>query len=223
MIDINLIEKIIDKYPQVVNKPLNPFSVDNPDLLVYNGRVLVGVYFPTKAEIKNPDDLLRRLYASKLALIGQMRTLLVLDIHNEAMKLYDNRVVNKAFDYVYGFENEQDFFNLMDDNIIQRTAINKGIRATNINRFWATMNYVDSLNKTQRPSPPIEFEYNSFYGEVGSWSNPNNPKRVKTSFLVGDTLMSFKRKTKQSFKSDFDSLMTFIMMCNCSVNPVIAV
>lgn len=218
MIDSNLVGRIIDKFPHVVYRQQNPFSVDNPDLLVFNGRVLIGVYYPTKAEANNSDDLLRRLYASKLALMGQMRTVLVLDIHNEAMKLVENRVVNNAFDFVYCFESEQDFFNLMDDNLNQRTAINKGLKTNNMNRFWATMNYVDRLNKTKRPSLPKEFEYNSFYGEVGSWSDPNNPKRVKTTFLAGDTLVSFKRKTKQPFKSDFDSLMTFVMMFNYTLD-----
>lgn len=57
--------------------PSNPLTVDNPDLLVFNGRVLIGVYFPTKAETNNPDSLLRRLYVSKLAMAAQMRTILV--------------------------------------------------------------------------------------------------------------------------------------------------
>ena len=58
-------EQVYNHFQKVVISPLNPLTVDNPDLLVFNSRVLLGVYFPTKAEMNNPDSLLRRLYVSK--------------------------------------------------------------------------------------------------------------------------------------------------------------
>lgn len=218
IVDKAISKLVYDRFQKVVISPLNPLTVDNPDLLVFNGKVLIGVYFPSKAEANNTDNLLRRLYVSKLAMMAQMRTLLVLDDNLKETSLRNINAVVSAFDSVYMLENTNDLMRYMDDNLSQRTPIHKSIRTANMNRFWATMNYVERLNKTERPTVPDDFRYNTFYGEVNSWSRPEMTKRVKTALLHGETLVSFKRKTKQTFKSDYDSLMTFVMMFNYALD-----
>lgn len=131
--------------------------------------------------------------------------------------LGNNFAVVNSFDIVFVLENADDFIRYMNDDINQRRGIHKSVRAANINRFWATMCYVKRLHRTEKPAVPKEFQYNSFYEEVRSWSPPPK-KRVKSSFLAGETLVSFKRKSKQAFKSDFDSLMKFMMMFNYSLD-----
>jgi hypothetical protein len=218
MIEDKLVfEHIYDHFPKVVISPLNPLTVDNPNLLVFNGRALLGIYFPTKAELKKPDDLLRRLFVSKLAMAAQIRTVLVLEGNKENVVLGNTFAVANAFDSVYILENVDDFIKYMNDDIRQRTPIHKSIRIANINRFWATLSYVERLHRTEKPTIPKEFQYNSFYGEVRSWCNPEL-KRVKSAFLAGETLVTFKRKSKQTFRSDFDSLMTFLMMFNYALD-----
>ena len=212
-----ILGQIYNHFQKVVINPSNPLTVDNPNLLVFNGRALMGVYVPTKAELNNPDDLLRRLFVSKLAMVAQMRTILVLEANKENIGLGNIFAVANAFDSVYILENVDDFVRYMNDDINQRTPIHKSVRTANINRFWATMSYVERHHKTEKPVVPKEFQYNSFYGEVRSWSNPE-PKRVKSAFLAGETLVSFKRKSKQAFRSDFDSLMTFVMMFNYALD-----
>ena len=217
IVDKFIAEQVYDHFQKVVIGPSNPLTVDNPDLLVFNGRVLIGVYFPTKAETNNPDSLLRRLYVSKLAMAAQMRTILVLRMDKGIEVLGNNFAVVNSFDNVFVLENADDFIRYMNDDINQRTPIHKSVRAANINRFWVTMSYVERLHRTEKPAVPKEFQYNSFYEEVRSWSKPA-PKRVKSAFLAGETLVSFKSKSKQSFRSDFDSLMTFVMMFNYSLD-----
>ena len=45
---------LLDAFRQSVIDPINPFTVDNPDVLVYNGRSLTGLYIPLKKEQDNP-------------------------------------------------------------------------------------------------------------------------------------------------------------------------
>ena len=64
----NLYINILEAFNQSVIEPNNPFTVDNPDALVYNGRTLTGLYIPLKKELSNPDFLLRRLFLSRLSM-----------------------------------------------------------------------------------------------------------------------------------------------------------
>ena len=82
---------------------------------------------------------------------------------------------------------------MLADNFAQRTAINNCLRNNAINRFWVTMSFVSDLNKKQLPNPPDEYRYNAFNEQVGNWSDPDKPKVVKSAFLDGETLVSFKR------------------------------
>ena len=74
----NLFRTIAENYQQSVIEPINPFTVDNPDALVYNGRSLTGLYIPLKKELDNPDLLLRRLSLSRLSMSKAVSTLLIL-------------------------------------------------------------------------------------------------------------------------------------------------
>ena len=88
---------LLDAFRQSVIDPINPFTVDNPDVLVYNGRSLTGLYIPLKKEQDNPDLLLRRLFLSRLSMSKAVNTLLILA--EESMHSFDNMPeVKAAFD-----------------------------------------------------------------------------------------------------------------------------
>ena len=101
-----IIEKIGQVFPQSIVNPINPFTVDNPDVLVFNGRTLKGLFFPLAKELNNPDLLLRRLFLSRLSFCKTVSNVLVLS--NESVSLTNNIEVVNAFDRVYEFEDCQD-------------------------------------------------------------------------------------------------------------------
>ena len=101
----NLIfKKIEERYNQSIITPVNPFTVDNPDALVYNGHTLMGLFIPLAKELKNPDMLLRRLYLSRLSLCKTVSHVLFLS-GEEELKLTNNIQINAAFDAVLVNEN----------------------------------------------------------------------------------------------------------------------
>ena len=95
----NYFRNIEDRYNQSIIAPENPFTVDNPDALVYNGHSLLGLYLPLAKELKNPDMLLRRLYLSRLSLSKTVSHVLFLP-GEEEFKIANNEQINAAFDAV---------------------------------------------------------------------------------------------------------------------------
>lgn len=57
---------IYDSCERAIISPENPFTLDNPDLIVANGNRLFSIFLPTFRECENHDHLLRRVYMSML-------------------------------------------------------------------------------------------------------------------------------------------------------------
>ncbi len=206
---------LLDAFRQSVIDPINPFTVDNPDVLVYNGRSLTGLYIPLKKEQDNPDLLLRRLFLSRLSMSKAVNTLLILA--EESMHSFDNMPeVKAAFDKVYFYENERDLLNFLRDDIQQRTPIKSTIRRQRMRRFWGTIDFIEKHGIVLQDGyerMPAREEL-----RVNSWSNPNKERHSRIAEYIHPYLVTSKNKTKQTFKEGYEDLMTVTTMFNYSMS-----
>lgn len=205
---------ILGTFNQSILEPLNPFTVDNPDALVYNGRTLTGLYIPLKKELAKPDLLLRRLFMSRLSISKTVSTILVLA--DESIHAFDNMPeVMGAFDAVYIYENDQDLLSYLRDDIRQRTPINPIIRRQRMRRFWGTVDFIEQHGILQYV---YEGQDERLGLRVRSWSNPNKDKLSKATDYTHPYLVASKKRTKQSFKDSYEDLMTVTTMFNYSMS-----
>ena len=89
---------LLDVFNQSIVDPVNPFTLDNPDVLVFNGRTLIGLYIPLKKEQANPDLLLRRLFLSRLSMSKVVSTVLILDEATSSIDTHTERIVQEGMD-----------------------------------------------------------------------------------------------------------------------------
>lgn len=209
-----IIENIGQAFPQSIVNPVNPFTVDNPDVLVFNGRTLKGLFFPLAKELNNPDLLLRRLFLSRLSFCKTVSNVLILQ-KDESMRLTNNIEVVNAFDRVFVFEDSHDLFSFLRDDIGQRHELNPQLRRVRMRRFWGALDFIEK-NGIEQGIYSGSYRHNSF--NVRSWSNPDKEKRSKSTNYNHPILIASKDKTKQSFKESYEELMTLTTMFNYSLS-----
>ena len=73
----NKIAPILSYAQKAVIRPSNIYTIDNPDVLLITSANLFGLFIPTKNEMQNVDLLVRRIMVSRLAYVGNMKTLLL--------------------------------------------------------------------------------------------------------------------------------------------------
>lgn len=210
----NYFRNIEDRYNQSIIAPENPFTVDNPDALVYNGHSLLGLYLPLAKELKNPDMLLRRLYLSRLSLSKTVSHVLFLP-GEEEFKIANNEQINAAFDAVLVNENIEGLLRFLGDNIRAKHYIDPRLRKERIRRFWGTMDFLDKngFANVEYGEPWNLMEY-----EVQSWSNPDRGHFSRNAGYSHPVLMARKRATKESFLGGYEGLMTYTTMFNYSLH-----
>lgn len=209
---ISFVNTIMGVYKETVISPSNPFTIDNPDLLIFNGHQLLGLFFPLKKETNNPDLLLRRLYLSRLTLYSDMRCLLMI---NEDNRELGNKVkVIKSFDASYIYDGDKDLIHFLRQEFPLRYYIRARDKRYRLTRFWGVMEYL-------RTHSLINEKYQKLDGDkcfqIESWSQPNkiiNPRSI--SFIYPDIVTS-KDANKYSFKENYESLITYTMMYDYSL------
>ena len=209
-----LYDKIENEYSQSVVNPANPFTIDNPDLLVFNGHILIALFIPLMKELRNPDLLLRRLYMSRLSLCKGVSSVLVIQNEN-GMKILNMGEVGAAFDAIYVYENDRDLINFLRDNIRQRNELRPSLRRQRMRRFWGTMEFIEKNgivnNEYSGRITMREFR-------VPSWSCPNKKKYSRNVDYIHPYLLTAKNKTKQSFKDGYEDLITLTTMFNYTLS-----
>lgn len=205
---------LINTFNQSILEPLNPFTVDNSDALVFNGRTLTGLFIPLKKERANPDMLLRRLFLSRLSTSKAVSTVLLLA--EDSIHAFDNMPeVEAAFDAVHIYENERDLMSYLRDDIHQRTPIRPSIRRQRMRRFWGTIDFIEKNGVLQNV---FEVTNEREVLKVKSWSNPNKDRLSKATDYSHPYLVTSKKRTKQSFKEGYEDLMTVTTMFNYSMS-----
>jgi len=214
MIRNNVFKNIEDRYNQSIIAPENPFTVDNPDALVYNGHTLMGLFIPLAKELKNPDMLLRRLYLSRLSLCKTVSHVLFLS-GEEELVLANNEQINAAFDAVLVNENMDGLLRFLSDNIRAKHFIDPRLKKDRMRRFWGTIDFISKYGLA-----------NAEYGEMGdlaeyevqSWSNPDRGRYSRNAGYNHPILMAKKRATKEAFIGGYEGLMTYTTMFNYTLH-----
>lgn len=209
-----VLTNILDRYNQSIISPVNPFTVDNPDALVFNGHSLTGLFIPWVKEQNNPDLLLRRLYISRLTLSKTVSNVLLL-IGEEAIKLANNNQINAAFDEVFICEGIQDLLLFLSDNIHVRNFIDPRLKRERMRRFWGTIDFIEK-NGIERNEYGENLHGMDF--EVQRWSAPDKVRQSRNANFEYPYLTATKRFTKQSFLEGYESLMTYTTMFNYSLS-----
>lgn len=71
--------QVFDAFARCLIRPENPFTLDNPDLLVNENNTMYALYIPTYDERNNYDQLLRRLFLSQLCYSQKFISILLLN------------------------------------------------------------------------------------------------------------------------------------------------
>lgn len=211
----NIYKNLHNRYPQSVIAPENPFTIDNPDALIFNGRVLIGLFIPKVKEVNNPDLLLRRLYISRLSLCYTLCSILLLS-GEEAVKLSNNPQISTAFDAVKIYEDTGDLLHFLQDNFKPIHFIQPRLRRERLRRFWGIMSYIEKVGIEKS-------DYDELLGgrkeyHVQSWSNPEKTYYSRNASFIFPYLMASRSETKQSFRDGYDRLMTYTTMFNYSLD-----
>lgn len=206
---------IQDKYPQSVIAPENPFTIDTPDALVYNGHVLIGLFIPKVKEVNNTDLLLRRLYISRLSLCYTLCSILLLS-GEETVKLSNNPQISRAFDAVKIYEDTGDLLHFLQDNFKPIHFIQPRLRRERLRRFWGIMSYIEKVGIEKSDYDELLEGRKEYH--VQSWSNPEKTHISRNASFFYPYMVASKSETKQSFKDGYDSLMTYTTMFNYSLD-----
>lgn len=210
---VGFFKNLFDRYPQSVIAPENPFTIDNSDVLVYNGHALIGLFIPKVKEIRNPDMLLRRLYNSRLSLCYTLCNILILS-GEDAVKLSNNPQISTAFDAVKIYEDTEDLLHFLEDNFKPIHFIQPRLRRERLRRFWGIMSYIEKVGIEKGGYD--EFEGRNEY-QVQSWSNPEKTHISRIASFSFPYMVASRPRIKQGFRDGYDSLMTYTMMFNYSL------
>lgn len=210
----SLFHNIADRYKYSVIMPANTFTVDNPDVLIYNDHVLVGLYIPIVKEVNKPDLLLRRLFLSRLAMCNSLCSILLLT-EKDSIGLLVNEQVLASFDYIHVFDGIQDLLSFLAEDMRPSHFIDKRLRNSVLNRFWGILDFYERTEV-------FKDEYSSLRGQKGlcvnSWSSPGNKRISKKTYYEDYCIVTSKGITKQSFKEGYEEIMTFATMFSFSLS-----
>lgn len=190
--------------------PENPFTLDNPDMIVANGSKLFAVYLQTYKEGENIDHLLRRLYLSQLSYGYKLIPILVLT--KEIPANVDFKILENSFYHISDNENDVARYIAVESPVVKRMKDFSKIQ---------TMQYVNYRNR-------LELSVKSYSGigreaafdkrnlgrkvETISWSTQNLRTNNNYCQTQGGFVGMAQKKPGSNFKTSLDSLMTMAFM-----------
>lgn len=197
-----------DGFKKVVIHPVNPFTIDNPDILVLTNYDLIAIFYPKKSEIANPDLLLKRLYMSRLTLYSESKTVLILG-EDKVHSIGNFPIMNIAFDLIIYNSDRNDVRSRLSCKIRQKNYIEPKIRSARLNIYWGLCDFYE--RHAQKSEGYVPFQ--DFPGlKIKSWSNPNKMIEARSITSDGDIFLASKKGMKPEFRKDFDKILTYTAM-----------
>lgn len=205
----NVLHHICDSCERALISPENPFTMDNPDMIVANGNNLFAIFIPTFSECENPDHLLRRVYMSMLG-YGQKMTpvLLIAEPKHRIIEIQNNPVFLDIFRLI----------SLNRENVVRFVKKeSQGVRKwKNFSEIqsWHYEGYRNRLRLSEKAYKEIRSAYATegiYLGDkvvAQSWST-GLPRQSKNYRHTQGGLMAITdKKKKAGFKTSFEQLMT---------------
>lgn len=206
----DIIKELLNLSYKSVIHPMNMLTIDNPDLLMLTERGLYGFFFPMQKELEHPDYLLRRVMASRLSYIGNLKTILFTE---DEIQNIDNSILDQVFHHITYNDSIDDIAKLLRDKQFETKTreISKITKKATLDKFHKCMGVSEKMQTISKQYSRFILE-KSHQNQVYSWACPNKKKNINDVYYDEDILLAFKGKTKSAFKESFENLITYIFM-----------
>lgn len=201
--------QVFDAFAKCLIRPENPFTLDNPDLLVNENNRMYALYIPTYEERNNYDQLLRRLFLSQLCYSQKLISILLINpedkVSGNGEYLFQKsfchvaRSVNDVIDYIRTGERVDRRWDLMRRN--QQLCFSDfhicSKATTAIKRSISNV-YADFSEELLERSQPIS-TWKSLY---------RRSYRVYQGYSTDFGNVIFKEKGRLGIKESFNQVLT---------------
>lgn len=209
----NLFNQISDKFVKYVVSPENSFSIDNPDILVLEGNTAYAIFIPTYDEYKNLDHLLRRLYVSQLSYGIFFISILFLD---KPELVLERRMPTLKTSFGHISYTQGDVIHYVKGGLrkdLQRWKQIGETRQYNIVDYKTNVEF--SRLNLRHPNMLYQKDIRNAYvlaNHIPCWKDSSvlcAPRNIKQSQYG---ILFDKERNSGTFKENFQSLMTYVMM-----------
>lgn len=205
----SILRRIYDSCERAIIGPENPFTLDNPDMLVANGNRLFSIFLPTFRECENHDHLLRRVYMSMLG-YGQKISpiLLIAEPKPEIIGILNNPVFLEVFRLI-SLDSEEVIRLVNSDR--QNARIWKNFSEI---QSWHYVGYRNRLRLSEEAHKEIRSVYATGDIHLGdnvvaqSWSTGQLRESKYYRHTQGGFMAITEKKKNAGFKTSFEQLMT---------------
>lgn len=212
----NKIAPILSYAQKAVIRPSNIYTIDNPDVLLITSANLFGLFIPTKNEMQNVDLLVRRIMVSRLAYVGNMKTLL---LSGDDEFLHKNSpLLNQICHRILNNDVNRYRLTFGRDRFVSNTSdIGARIRVMQTNLYTRNLRIYQLGKEENQVFAPFQIDKRYTDGAMAeSWSQ--SQVSVKDAYMLDDLFVAFKRKTNMSFKETFNNLMTLSFFMNYAIH-----
>jgi len=210
---IEVYNTIGDLFSKCVIRPENPFSIDNPDFIVRENGKIYAVYIPTYEESLNTDHLLRRLYVSQLCYSTNLLTVLLLD---NAQVLNEKKEIGlqRSFTHIsYSLSDVVSYIKSGDQEDLRKWKQLHYCKQLNIFEYKCNLGFSIQQKKNSNLSfENLSIKDFSSANPVLSWRNIDKKFTTRTIARTQYGLLSSVEYRKNSFRDQFQSLMTYMML-----------
>lgn len=189
--------------------PENPYSIDNPDMLVRKGTMLYAIFIPMYHERQNLDHLLRRVFSSELSYGSKLHTVLILK-EDDKLSGYGINVLNAAFCHIaIGIDDVVSYVSSRE-NVGRKWDYIRNAKQW-LYRQYDVNNLTVEFSNKQYGVQEILFDHQLEFGDISSpsWSFGNKRRVIKNVAYSRYSCMCIKKKGKaSSFREGFENIMT---------------
>ena len=189
--------------------PENPYSIDNPDILVRKGTTLYAIFIPMYHERNNYDHLLRRVFTSELAYGSNLHTVLILK-EEDKLSDYGENVLNTAFCHIARGIDDAIRYVSSRDNVGRNWTYIGDVKQWLYRQYDVINLTVEYSNKqfgVQKTTTDQQIVFSDFSSP--SWALGNKRRKVKNVVYSGYSYICIKKRGKdRSFREGFENIMT---------------
>lgn len=206
-----IIQQLYGGCERCLISPENPFTLDNPDVIVAAGNKLYAIYIPTFRENDNTDHLLRRLYLSQMS-YGYKLIPVLLALEEGSVKMLNNYAFGYAFAHLTNsIEDVLSFVNQAHPNH-RRSRYFSELQSSHYVLYRKYLQLSAEVHREVHSefSASEERELNPIV--TRSWSTERQKESTLFRRVTGGLVASVEKRRNASFKSAFEQLMTFTFM-----------
>lgn len=206
----SVFSKLVDEFQKCLINPTNPFSIDDPDVIIVNNNSVFSIYIPTFLERENYDHLLRRLHLSQMSYSLKFVPILLLDLDDKMSNIGWYMMKSNFVLVAHSLDDIVDFIN----------------KSGKINRKWKEINHFQqehilNYNINTKVSTLISKEITTpferlYEGKRGRFElqglTTDKHWGIEDFHPYQNGMIGEKNKNKSSFLNSFQKMMTASFM-----------